>query len=150
MTSEVQWNKKNLGKWIKSLRDPKKKQTNGTLMDRKGMCCLGVVSKISRIGKFNDYGTFEDTVVHDENGHTSSTCLTDNVQKWLGADRADPNLSLGDDYSWESLYDRNQNTRYSIGRYVSCTEMNDNWDLTFPQIADMLEYFIYNNLPDAE
>lgn len=165
----MSWNKKNLGKWIKACRDPKLRQTTGILRQEKydddtskyfGYCCLGVACKISRKGRFLDeMAVFRDTKPAKKSDEDwidrNSSYMTLGVQEWLGADSSDPVIELPPEYYWTALYggDRNvfdEDTLKSLPAAISCSGLNDSWGLTLPQIADMLEYFIYNNLPDAE
>lgn len=138
------WNKENLKKLIDALRSGEFPQITGSLCDVtrdgevKGYCCLGVASKISEVGNFDKTnGVFVDT----EGDDWGSSVLTHEVQKWLGVGQGDPYIYFGEPFKLRN---------YVVYSRVSCTGMNDSWRLTFPQIADMLEYFVYNNLPDNE
>lgn len=152
-------NKKNLGKLIAALRDSKNKQVDsvlrGELFDQPGKfgyCCLGLVCKISRVGKFvENTGLFLDNKpvedINNENWRDkNSSYLTARAQKWLGVGSSDPCIELPSDTVHKS---RKGPRDYSqLPSEVSMTQLNDSWRFTFPQIADMLEYFIYNNLSD--
>lgn len=164
----------NWEKWIKALRSGRYKKTQGALYrsadstysDREykaGFCCLGVVSKISRLGKFdeetiNDANAcmFRDNVkskvkLQDPfyeapaSRDQSGSYLTRRVQAWLGLPQGDhnPEMDFGEyktrptDLGWST-------------RYVTAADLNDKWGLELDQIADMLEYFIVNPAKKAQ
>jgi hypothetical protein len=142
MASETGWNKKNLGKWIKALRSKRYPQAGGFLYDveRKGYCCLGVVQKISRVCRWDE----ERRQFVDKHEDTYGTLFT--------ADN--PEIYLPKEYNYSALCDKGMVDEETLAKAlpdsITCSSMNDSWHLTFPQIADMLQYFVYNNLPDAE
>jgi hypothetical protein len=150
------WNKKNLRKWIDACRDTKKYPQAKSALARvievgskevTGYCCLGVASKISRCGKFvaSNTGpifTFKDKSSKSE--YTATSFLSAAVQRWLGANGSDPRIDFGAGEGW---YTPNEAW---TGDSVHCSALNDGWQLSLPQIGDMLEYFVYNNIPDAE
>lgn len=151
-------NKKNLGKLIAALRDPKNEQVNSVLRaeledkpGKFGYCCLGLACKISRVGKFlENTGSFLDNKTIEPSNESwrdkNSSYLTYRAQKWLGVNSSDPYIELPSDAVMANIDYRRQHS--TLPSDVSMTQLNDSWRFTFPQIADMLEYFIYNNLPD--
>ena len=105
----------NAMKWIEALRSGEYSQTQGTLSDKDGFCCLGVACKVyeSETGNklpVNEFGTFiQDTLIKDYK------C----VREWIG-------LSSGDGEFQET------------GGGCSLTELNDTGKL-FHEIADLIE-----------
>lgn len=155
------YNKKNWAKWLKALRSGRYPQTTGKLYrpydsehGKEGYCCLGVAAKISRAGKFDEENVlvynacvFRDKGWDENEGDTyAEGFLTRGVCKWLGIfNDSNIYLDLGENPQGKHL------ATYRYGEHVmSATDLNDNAKLTLPQIADMLEYFIYNHIPDSD
>jgi hypothetical protein len=161
MASETGWNKKNLGKWIKALRSKRYPQAGGFLYDveRKGYCCLGVVQKISRVCRWDEERRQFVDKHEDSFKHCGNSFLTVDAAKWLGTygtlfTADNPEIYLPKEYNYSALCDKGMVDEETLAKAlpdsITCSSMNDSWHLTFPQIADMLQYFVYNNLPDAE
>lgn len=162
----------NWEKWLKALRSGRYKKTQGALFRladatkelgdsyKAGFCCLGVVSKISRVGKFGSpfnstmACTFTDNVkTHDgwkfRTRDESGSYLTRRVQQWLGIDDHNPEMDFGKDPKGGWLSTRPDEQNYRVD-YFTAADLNDKWGLELDQIADMLEYFIVNPAKKAQ
>lgn len=111
-------NKKQFHKWIVALRSGEYKQTKNRLQDKKGYCCLGVACKVLipenkqelyNVNKFLD-------------GHIPSDQKY--APKWLNGINSDFN-------------DKVLNNKYGYGKLL--TELNDDENMSFNEIADCLE-----------
>jgi len=107
--------------WAKALRSGKYTQTNGTLANQNGYCCLGVACEVYQkyIGDLNvvrvsDYD-FNDRDYHIEYDGSDAT-LPDKVCQWLDIERGG---------SFEDT-----------GSLIVC---NDELKMKFSEIADLIE-----------
>lgn len=109
-------------KWVKALRSGEYKQTNGTLRDQDGFCCLGVLCEVAV-----KEGVIAPAVInqHDEYvyAETATSVLPEEVWEWAGLEGSSPqsNFTEGAEDGW-AYY-----------------ELNDTVGLTFEEIADILE-----------
>lgn len=164
----------NWEKWLKALRSGRYKKTQGALFRladsdidgdkyKAGFCCLGVVSRISRLGKFDgpfnssNACMFRDNVKSSAGGamnllyqgpasrDQSGSYLTRRVQSWLGLPQGDcnPEMDFGE-------YKTRTSDLGVSTRYATAADLNDKWGLSLSQIADMLEYFIVNPAKKAQ
>lgn len=97
-------------KWMKALRSGKYHQTEGTLQNVNGFCCLGVACKVL---------IPEDKQLKDEHGLLCGM------------------LSYEQKYSPEWLVNLVVNFKNQTDERV--TELNDDGDFNFDEIADVLE-----------
>lgn len=100
---------KDITKWCEALRSGKYSQTKGTLQDHKGYCCLGVACEI--------FIPKEKQRIEDDSLWGAFPAYQPNVPNWLSK---------------------------ISGAFYSKTEMrlwqmNDDYDFTFDEIADVLE-----------
>lgn len=127
--------------WIDALRDPKRSQTTGCLYDQSGMCCLGVAADISGLGEWS--GPYKRQMYVTADGVNREESVTPvEVAEWLGfphhtldviaelrgkviQNPTIPGLRSQDDDKGDTL-----------------ASLNDDAGLTFPQIADVIEYFL--------
>jgi len=61
-------------KWISALRSGKYKQTNNTLKNSFGYCCLGVLCDISEVSEWDSYNEYEN----------NNMFLPESVKEWAG------------------------------------------------------------------
>ena len=102
-------------KWVEALRSGKYKQTTGTLRDRDGFCCLGVLCDISKTGEW----------VKDDGGwryEGYTDVLPKPVQQLVGLRAQNGNISRSTEPELEGL-----------------SEMNDADGKSFAEIADVIE-----------
>ena len=106
----------NAMKWIEALRSGEYSQTERTLSDKDGFCCLGVACKVyeNETGNklfVNEFGNFiEETLIRDYK------C----VREWLGLSSHDGEF------------------HQSTGGRIYLTELNDEGK-SFNEIADLIE-----------
>ena len=115
---------------LAALRDPDAEQTKGHLMDKSGMCCLGVITECAiKAGvqlrrEWNDEEG-EYTYLYNLPGRDyesmDSAVLPTPVREWAGLRTSDPFIGAEGDY------------------HFSATTANDLRGLTLPQIADLIE-----------
>lgn len=68
-------------RWAKALESGRYKQTIESLQDSNGNCCLGVLCRISRKGKFINNDAFLEFGL---NGDSQSNVLIPGVMRWAG------------------------------------------------------------------
>lgn len=109
-------NKKQFKKWIKALRSGKYKKTTGTLEDEYGFCCLGVACKVLNKSNILYDGFIEGTLPFDQ----------PNSPKWL--------KKINDNF--QNITSLNRDLHQSI---YNLTDLNDTEEMSFDEIADVLE-----------
>ncbi len=120
-------NTENVGKWLTALRSGEYDQATGKLRelndngDVVGYCCLGVACEISGLGTWEG----EDYLVNGVMDPEVVGLLPVAVREWLGFDTSNPALDVPED---------EDETAYS-----SATEANDDYGLSFGEIADAIE-----------
>jgi hypothetical protein len=132
-------NSERFKQWIAALRSGQYPQGNGYLLLDGKYCCLGVMCEVADIprtppGRGDPVTYFG--VQDGRYGSLSATSLPREAQDWLGLDSTD---NLNND-----LYlDYPLGLHHADGDVSHPTAMwcNDTAYLTFPQIADMFEYF---------
>ena len=117
--------------WVAALRDPARTQCTNLLKNEDAMCCLGVLCDISKIGHWD-----EDVYVTPES--REGLVLPDEVSAWAGLNSGlhdhNPDIDFG-----IATRDVDGDEDYSV---FAATTLNDNIGLTFPQIADVVDYFL--------
>ena len=105
--------------WVQALRSGKYPQTTGRLHDNKGFCCLGVLCDVAiknglpvQVAKSLRPGGLTVFLYDDVVGS-----LPESVQEWAGVKGENPCI----DYA------------------ITCTQANDDAELSFAQIADLVE-----------
>lgn len=153
-------NKENMKKWVDALRSGDYKQASGTLrrigydgdnVVVKGMCCLGVACDVSGLGEWKSKA--EEGITSKADDTTSNyvipTCsasdayLPSLVKDWLFGDEVDkvdrdPMLTV----TAEEIEKNQIGLRHRYGddnNRVKAAILNDNYDYTFEQIADVVE-----------
>ena len=116
-------------KWIAALRSGQYEQTDMRLRNNEGYCCLGVLCDL--YSRETGEAWFE-TSNGDFSMHNSETTLPDKVQKW-----ADLYHQHGAYVAVTKRYDEGEDT--TIHHAPSLTELNDQWQYDFHQIADVIE-----------
>lgn len=105
-----------INKWVESLRSGRFKKSKGFLFDGKGFCCLGVLC-------------------------ISEGCDRIDIENQKILDRSMRNLIFGS----VGLFPRNCSVTSMTGgeniEHYSLAALNDNSELTFSQIADVIEEF---------
>lgn len=117
-------------KWVTALRSGEYKQARGSLVavedGERGYCCLGVLCQLAA-----DEGVCEVTGTMFHTGeadyyspNTSETVLPNSVMDWSGLNSFDPCVTFQGEASTHQ---------------VSLSALNDNRQLSFSQIADLIE-----------
>ena len=152
-------NKANARLWVKKLRSGEFPQAQNALcvLDQTngepvGYCCLGVVEVLAGVEMVKEYSGCpairEHARFQDPDGNFSTGSLTKEGQKWLGLD---PEKDGNSAPKIEGLYLRVYN-KEGVEVYgedpdqayetpANAIELNDDAQLTFSQIADVIEYF---------
>ena len=122
----------NMALWVKALRSGDYTQAQQRLHDTKtgGYCCLGVLCDISGESKFDVDGNF---LYPDESGNEhiyhESFPPAELMQNFIGIGTNNGNVEV-------NTGDQDELTIY---RKVRVSELNDEWNWNFDQIADALE-----------
>ena len=125
----------NQRKWVDSLRSGNFKQSSNKLQSRNGYCCLGVACEIAK-----NNGVSVSTVVYDDLKFIGGVDLGEQygVKEWLALDTENGEVLpryIKDVKCF--LLDR-----YSLSTSCYClTNVNDILELTFEQIAEVIETF---------
>lgn len=140
--------------WLDTLKTGQYQQATGALdvVDDGGnhsFCCLGVACDLAvKDGVEMEIHTSDDNDVVSYDREQG--VLPGKVKDWLGLDQTNPrivvqnpNFVSGDDrcahvYSADGERSQLANPRYLINEYV--TELNDEYGLTFEQIAQLVEF----------
>lgn len=118
--------------WITQLRVPGAEQAKGVLKDERGArCCLGVLCDIAEIAgqgtwSVNPYCSDGRHRFTPPEGYSESTITPTWVTRWSGLGDSNPEVP--------GVRDRD-------GNLMSLAHLNDT-GLTFPQIADVIEFFL--------
>ena len=120
-------NKKQFNKWVKALRSGEFKQTQYSLQDEKGYCCLGVACKV----------LIPDNKINKRK--YNNDLMSGGIPSWQPY-APDWLKGINDDFKdkMDYKFENNQITdkykmNYSLGR------LNDELLMTFDEIADCLE-----------
>jgi hypothetical protein len=107
--------------WVNALRSGEYNQTKERLRKGENFCCLGVLCDLHFV-EVGELGWLEATSNYDDHYkyHGFSGELPDVVLSWSGLERSNPYL----DYENEA-------------RMIS--ELNDDYDLSFEQLAQLIE-----------
>jgi hypothetical protein len=117
--------------WLRALRSGDFKQGTYSLKNLAGFCCLGVACEVSKVGKFATIRKGVATYVTSDkdNNYTHSTgSLPLSVREFYGIKNLTINLDSAD-------------TRKISARIVTLQTLNDYHQLTFLEIADMVEKY---------
>ena len=127
-------NKKNAQAWVNDLRHGGHLQCTGQLSiieedGQRSYCCLGRVCELAGLSP-ND----ETPMSKFYNGHAGD--LPSKAERWLGSDNPDPELHIPPKLRAKTK-----------GRdRTTATMLNDEYELTFPEIADCISYTLrYHN-----
>ena len=114
---------------IAALRSDKYNQTNGTLEDIRGFCCLGLIVKV---GEAN--GIYVEPEEFDEQDRLYGADLANfrNIEEWINFE-----TDVGDFENEAAVFRRDIPEGGCKSR--SLMEMNDTYNFTFNQIADFIE-----------
>ena len=116
-------------KWLAALRSGQYEQTEGVLRNGDGFCCLGVLCDI--------YAQETGVEWHKPGWvgfsmHSATSVLPDAVREW-----ADLPHEHGGYVAVTKSYDDGEET--TVYHTPSLTELNDQWQYDFRQIADVIE-----------
>ena len=114
----VKPNKKRIRKLVAALRSGKYRQTRGRLKGKRGYCCLGVACEISKLGEFDEVGSYVTGLSWRD---CSTETLPDSVIEYYGFVNSCPVLK----------------TR--TGKESDAVSMNDGGHNNFYDIADAFE-----------
>lgn len=148
-------NEENLALWLEALRSGKYEQTDSRLAVKYPdgpirYCCLGVGCEVAGVERID---------VTDDEGKPTGEYAFGKVQatdlapldfiEWLGLS---PDATTGDVFiDWPDEYallSRQEQDSILLTRdSMSCANMNDSFDMSFEQIADMLAYFGVRSSP---
>lgn len=131
-------NKENLAQWVTWMRNPEHSQTQSALKDDTGFCCLGgacdMYIDVTGIGEWDDNGvrfTFTSDKAQEDN------YLPPEVREFLGLVGVNPYFKV----STDCLYHSELSTAEIEGGYafVGATSLNDQFDWSFANIADVVQ-----------
>ena len=139
--------------WIRRLREEGRKQTTGHLRNEAGgQCCLDVLCEmaveagvIGAPSLDKDLGTYTyryEREDFDQPG-VEAECLPPPVVEWAGVPDSNPDVEF-DNPRYEGPDPENPNEAFDVygepARSNDClAEINDTWQFTFPQIAQIIE-----------
>ena len=109
--------KKRIKMWVDALMRSKK-QTRGTLKNKEGRCCLGVACDVYK--RATKKGGWKKDMGGDLSFLDEECGLPERVVEWFGLDRKYPQLEYEN-------------------KKVGAEELNDNYHLTFAQIAQCIK-----------
>lgn len=127
--------------WVSALRSGQYPQCRGELRNSSGLgyCCLGVLSQLAvdagvqkepYIGPMTGFSSLEyQTYWYPSENGSEFAALTEETRKWAGLLDADPHVEFIDPSDPGST----ETTRDSLAG------LNDDWELDFSQIADIIE-----------
>lgn len=149
----------NMRTYIRELREGGREQTSGTLAVRaRGanwkFCCLGVACECAIADGLKldvkdqgtsvvqrSYGIYKPNPSSEVPGsfYGSSADLPPEVQTWLGVDSENPHLQVAPTtLAW--LRHQYADMSFSVDRKLSAINLNDDYKVPFPLIADCFEY----------
>jgi len=139
--------------WLDALRSGKYRQTRNTLRRGDSFCCLGVLCDVAvksgldlNISSTPQNGLDLDDDVFYSYDHESGT-LPLRVQEWAGLDAANPTLRSiyydddTADFQPTELAPDPQHEDVILG-HPSLAELNDIYELSFEQIAEIVEKYL--------
>jgi hypothetical protein len=116
-------------KWLADLRSGKFPQTDGVLRNDEGYCCLGVLCDLYS----RETGVeWEPRSSNQFSMHSATSVLPYEVEQWAGLTHEHGG------YVWVSK-DHDEGERNTVDHSPSLTELNDQWQYDFRQIADVIE-----------
>ena len=100
-------------------------------------CCLGVAAVLAgaTVEVYTDDGG-EDVTYYEANMSDGQDLPGQQTHQWLGIAEGDDNSEKDVAIDWPPLLDQDGKP-YTM----TCAALNDNLDLTFEQIADVVDYF---------
>jgi hypothetical protein len=151
-------NESHFRQWVNELRTTDKVQANGRLARFKeegvsdsgvGYCCLGIVEVLAESPLYDQPDDEGLCFLNKQpEGYRHEPVYADNLlstygREWLGTTEEDLTLDVPLEYiKRETTVADDPRSRYQgISSCPTCAGLNDDWQLTFPQIADMLDYF---------
>jgi hypothetical protein len=116
-------------KWVAALRSGQYEQTEGVLRNNYGFCCLGVLCDLYSQETGEEwwgmgYGRFS--------MHSADNLLPEQVRIWAHLPH-----EHGQYVAVSKRYDEGE--RNTVDHNPSLTELNDQWQYDFKQIADVIE-----------
>ena len=116
-------------RWVAALRSGQYEQTEGVLRNSYGFCCLGVLCDLYSQETGEEwwgmgYGRFS--------MHSADNLLPYEVEQWAGLTH-----EHGGYVAVSKHYDEGE--RNTVDHSPSLTELNDQWQYDFRQIADVIE-----------
>jgi hypothetical protein len=144
----------NVRRWTAALRSGEYEQTTSMLAIQDGdsvaYCCMGVGCVVAGPDEVPHetitypsavYG-FTDTVKHSFGDGSCEELPPTEFHAWLGIEGEMDNDDVYIDWPEEYVRLSEGSPRGGLSRAVmSCANMNDSFNLTFEQIADMIDYF---------
>ena len=116
-------------KWLADLRSGKFPQTDSVLRNDEGYCCLGVLCDLYS----RETGVeWEPRSSSQFSMHSATSVLPDAVREW-----ADLPHEHGGYVAVSKSYGEGEET--TLYHTPSLTELNDQWNYDFKQIADVIE-----------
>ena len=116
-------------KWLADLRSGKFPQTDSVLRNDEGYCCLGVLCDLYS----RETGVeWEPRSSNQFSMHSATSVLPYEVEQW-----ADLPHEYGAYVAVSKRYDEGEET--TVFHSPSLTELNDQWQYDFRQIADVIE-----------
>lgn len=139
--------------WIENLRSGNYEQTYEVLCDKFGYCCLGVLVTGDRpeIDGVNVI-YYDDAIIIDDldQSQSENSVLPPRLREHYGLHQKIHTLEYPQLRNDKELqFRRDGSTTILTSLHDLCTTLNDEHNLTFPQIADFLE-IIMNGAKDAE
>lgn len=145
-------NIENVKKWTNTLRTTEHEQVSHVLIgmdggtgEVTGMCCLGI-GEVECMGKTITAKQVHDVYMPRVNGEQRSNGLPgSDFVRWLGATvvggedaaKSDVRLDTPEDFTVRAGEDLDDEEY----EHVTASLLNDDFHLTFAQIADMIDYF---------
>lgn len=136
-------------RWVNKLREPGRVQGKGQLRDLDGrQCCLdlaceiavedGVIPAPKLLNEDSVLYSYEDgTNVLDGKPTFQDSVLPGKVAEYLGIDDSNPEVEImNPDYDPDNDYGDDD---VPATQSETLSELNDVWDIPFPEIADLIE-----------
>lgn len=133
-------NKEHIKLWVDALKSGNYEQSDGSLKNDRGYCCLGVAcevyiaaeDKLTTDARFENHTFFDAST--DDKGETAMLPLS--VMKWLGFESNDPCVDYIQDEYDEDL---EEFTGEKVENNDSLSCLNDDKNFDFHQIAEVLK-----------
>lgn len=126
-------NEQNIKLWIEALRSGKYKQGQYRLRQNNEFCCLGVACEIYDLIHANELPKLKECEDYYENNNNQTLPLI--IGEWLGVDDCNPSINIT-----EIMMEKYPELElYSFEKTITLAELNDDVQLSFDQIADIIE-----------